>query len=519
MEEEDIRKHITLSVVLVSVICVILMVIGGVIYGSIKNTQEKEAQKYMKEIVSQYKNILTAQMDGDLQTLEALAVFAAGHDDTIDLDFVRSRLEAESGRNNFCRMGVILTDGTGYFIDADGEKHDAVDVHDESFIKEALSGKRVVSELLKDRMSDDFVVCYGVPVVSDGQVTGAITASRRTEDFSEIIDQEIFDGVAYIHIVDKDGNFVIRSEHVVIEKPLDNVFDDGDVSEDARISILEDMNRGGDSFATFRYKGEAYWATFIPIGINDWQIFCLVPQTFLNRNFNTMFVVLFLYIYSLLKKEHLTLQIFAYKDILTGADNRNRFVTDLPELLRGSSDYAMVLMNISGFKFVNEFFGFESGNRLLLHIAGVLQDNLRAGERCYRDNADHFGLLLVYTGKEELLDRIKKIHQEINAYVVSPNQDYHINCNFGINVILEKQRKLQAGGFQYQTGRARQSSITTNGGQLRHLRLKVVERVEPAGEACGHQTTPGAARRHSSCQRVATLASRSPSSAETLQPP
>ena len=81
------------------------------------------------------------------------------------------------------------------------------------------------------------------------------------------------------------------------------------------------------------------------------------------------------------------------------------------------------------------------------------------------------------------------------------------------------QRKLQAGGLQDQTGGARQPPITTNRGQLRHLRLKVVERGEPAGEACGHQTTPGAARRHSSCQRVATLASRSPSSAETLQPP
>ena len=81
------------------------------------------------------------------------------------------------------------------------------------------------------------------------------------------------------------------------------------------------------------------------------------------------------------------------------------------------------------------------------------------------------------------------------------------------------ERKLQPRGFQDQTGGARQASITTNGWQLRHLRFKIIERVKPARKASGHQTTPGAARRHSSCQRVATLASRSPSSAETLQPP
>lgn len=40
-----------------------------------KDTQENEAQKYMKEIVSQYKNIITAQIDGDFRTLDAMSAF------------------------------------------------------------------------------------------------------------------------------------------------------------------------------------------------------------------------------------------------------------------------------------------------------------------------------------------------------------------------------------------------------------------------------------------------------------
>ena len=128
----------------------------------------------------------------------------------------------------------------------------------------------------------------------------------------------------------------------------------------------------------------------------------------------------------------------------------------------------------------------------------------------------------VDAGAGENTFHLFKRHQE-QSLTVKPNHFAFDFTRFRAILTLNHtgcaQRKLQAGGFQYQTGRARQSSITTNGWQLRHLRLKVVERVEPTGEACGHQTTPGAARRHSSCQRVATLASRSPSSAETLQPP
>lgn len=456
MKERDVKKHIAISVILVSVVSLFLVLICGVVYVSMKETQENEAQKYMKEIVSQYKNIITAQIDGDFRTLGVLAAFI-GQEDAIDLDASLSGLEEESSRNDFIRMGFVSSDKTGYFVDADGEKYYDVDISDETFIDNALLGEPVVSEIMDDRFSQGSVVCYGVPVINNGKIAGAVTATRTTSDFSEIISQDIFDGAAYIHIIDHEGNFIIRSDHAVIREHLDNVFDGGDIPDDIRTSILADIEEGGDSFATFSYEGKAYWATFIPVEINDWQIFCLVPQTFLNHNFNTMFLVflcvmvciflmfgiLFFYIYNLLKREHEALNIFAYKDSLTGADNRNRFVTELPALLREPVDYAMVLMNMSGFKFVNEFFGFEKGNLLLQHIAGVLRENITKGERYYRDNADHFGMLLNYKSREEIISRMEKIYHDINDYIISPNQDYRIHCNFGINIIQGNEPKMK----------------------------------------------------------------------------
>ena len=424
------------------------MLIGGVSYFSIKGTQEKEAQKYMKEIVSQYKNIIRAQIDGDIQTLDAVAAIT-GQDGAVDLDTVLSYLEEECSHNDFIHMGFVYPDRKGYFIDTDANRHDGVDISDEDFISRTLSGRSAVSGIMKDKMSDNTVVCYGVPVIHDGNVMGAVTATRTTSNLSEIISQDIFDGIAYVHIIDREGNFVLRSGHAVINKQMDNIFEDGDITDEVRSSILADIGTGGDSFAVFHYQGNAYWVTFIPVGVNGWQIFCLVPQTFLNHNFDTVFLVfacvmacifllfavLFLYIYTLLKREHESLRLFAYKDSLTGADNRNRFVSELPGLLKETADRAVVLMNISGFKFVNEFFGFEKGNLFLLHIARVLRGSIREGERYYRDNADRFGMLVYYQDREELTDRIKKIQKDINEYTVSPNQDYRINCNFGVYLI------------------------------------------------------------------------------------
>ena len=138
MAREDVKKQIAIAVALFSIVSVILVLIGGVSYFSIKGTQEKEAQKYMKEIVSQYKNIIRAQIDGDIQTLDAVAAIT-GQDGAVDLDTVLSYLEEECSHNDFIHMGFVYPDRKGYFIDTDGNRHDGVDISDEDFISRTLS--------------------------------------------------------------------------------------------------------------------------------------------------------------------------------------------------------------------------------------------------------------------------------------------------------------------------------------------------------------------------------------------
>ena len=158
----------------------------------------------MKEIVSQYKNIITEQIDGDIQTLDAVAAITGQHG-SVNLDVVLAYLEEEGTRSDFIRMGFVFPDCKGYFIDTDGTRHYGVDTSDEDFIARTLSGESVVSGIMKDKMSDNTVVCYGVPVTHKGNVIGAVTATRTTSNLSDIISQEIFDGIAYVHIIDQKG--------------------------------------------------------------------------------------------------------------------------------------------------------------------------------------------------------------------------------------------------------------------------------------------------------------------------
>lgn len=166
-------------------------------------------------------------------------------------------------------MGYIMSDGTGYFIDADGTEHYDIDVGHESFIQKALAGEDTISDTLTDIFSGETVNCYGVPVYLDGDVTGVLTATTSSTVFSPIIGQKLFGGNAYTHIIRSNGDYVVRSSHAVIRKDMKNIFDDGKVSPEDRAYIERSARSGQSSFSTFEYKNEKYWTTIFPIGIND----------------------------------------------------------------------------------------------------------------------------------------------------------------------------------------------------------------------------------------------------------
>lgn len=91
MNQQNLKKQIVIPGILVALISVILIGISIFIYSSIQETQKQEIKQNLKEIVSQYSNIITTKIDGDFQTLEAVSIFV-GETDISDLDQVMKYL-------------------------------------------------------------------------------------------------------------------------------------------------------------------------------------------------------------------------------------------------------------------------------------------------------------------------------------------------------------------------------------------------------------------------------------------
>lgn len=93
-----------------------------------------------------------------------------------------------------------------------------------------------------------------------------------------------------------------------------------------------------------------------------------------------------------------TLDKISGMDALTGLGNRRAFERHAARMLarfqRYQVDAALVLIDLKGFKKINDEQGFSKGDQILRQVAGVLQQHLRSGDVCARIGGDEFVLLL-----------------------------------------------------------------------------------------------------------------------------
>ena len=100
----------------------------------------------------------------------------------------------------------------------------------------------------------------------------------------------------------------------------------------------------------------------------------------------------------------------AEKDSLTGLSNRQAADSALEELIRqapiGGKEFAVMLIDLDRFKYINDTYGHDAGDKVLVTIAGRLRKLVRDSDVVARMGGDEFLLVLNHTGNIDMLQRI-----------------------------------------------------------------------------------------------------------------
>ncbi len=130
------------------------------------------------------------------------------------------------------------------------------------------------------------------------------------------------------------------------------------------------------------------------------------------------------------------LQQMALTDELTGLANRRGFTLAFEReisMARRDGDYSglLVLVDLDGFKSINDTWGHQAGDAYLQLVAKCLQGEVRGSDTVARLGGDEFAILLTHVDEKNGAKRLAKLEQSFSRKALMLEKPVPLRASFG----------------------------------------------------------------------------------------
>ena len=200
----------------------------------------------------------------------------------------------------------------------------------------------------------------------------------------------------------------------------------GDLPSEFYLKMNEVLNRGEKwigEFVNKNKKGETYYetASITPIIVDG-----------LLKGYLAIKLDVTNYV-----KEKEKVEFLAYHDSLTLLLNRRALQRDMIELLEESKKYnnkfAVLFIDLDGFKFINDGLGHDIGDIILKEVSYRFANALSHKAMVYRLGGDEFAIIFNYEDEKDIEASAKKIIDKTNEKIFINKHTLHVGCSIGIS--------------------------------------------------------------------------------------
>ncbi len=123
--------------------------------------------------------------------------------------------------------------------------------------------------------------------------------------------------------------------------------------------------------------------------------------------------------------QHKQLQMLATKDALTGAANRHLLLEELErahrQYGREQGSFGLLILDLDHFKSVNDQYGHQAGDRVLVQLARLLERQIRKHDRLFRYGGEEFVILVQGVTEDGLDIMANKLRGNVENYLRGPS--------------------------------------------------------------------------------------------------
>lgn len=138
-----------------------------------------------------------------------------------------------------------------------------------------------------------------------------------------------------------------------------------------------------------------------------------------------------------LQESHRRLEEIAYHDALTALPNRRMFSDEFRSLVslarRHEQNFALLLVDLDTFKEINDSFGHDAGDAVLMQTAALLRASVRESDRVARLGGDEFAVLLMWPADSAGIYSVaQRIIQGFAAGLPFRGSTLQVTCSIGV---------------------------------------------------------------------------------------
>lgn len=133
------------------------------------------------------------------------------------------------------------------------------------------------------------------------------------------------------------------------------------------------------------------------------------------------------------KGEQAQLRELADRDPLTGVFNRRRLESELSLLIDEGREGALLVVDLDRFKDVNDTYGHDAGDVVLVTVASALRERMRGNDLISRIGGDEFALLLVDVSAAEAQALAKRVADTVAGQRFTFDRSAHVLASVGVS--------------------------------------------------------------------------------------
>ena len=450
----EVKRHIVRTVMVIIYISLFMSVVMLMRY--VQNLLNSDLKINLMEVVTQNKDVITSRLELEMNNLESLGnrlVDRMNKYDKSDYDSLQE-VFLEYAQNNE-NPNVYVSDLNGNAVFYNGTP---IDISGRKYFKLASEGVDNISDRVMSRRDGNDIFVFSVPLISNNQIIGTIQKFYTPEEMYELCSLSLFSSEGYMYIINREGYILISTSHSEYNKETENyfrmIYSQGNPRESEQLQ--QDILHERDGFIETVTNGKKTFSAYTPIkDVHDWYLISSVATSAVSSNssivikmfYFILFVVVLIFSGSLWaflsykNRQQEILQRVAYVDSVTQGNSFGKFVVDLRRHLQNKGDAPCYLLkfDIDNFKYVNNFYGFDAGDRILRHIYRTMEGKLNPGESIARISSDNF-VMCLHDAEETRLENIlesTKNDEGISVYLSAGIYEI-TDPNESINLMVDK---------------------------------------------------------------------------------